>query len=147
MALTLDITLNKTLRHQIAADAREVTDVVARLPRRVADDLMVELQGCGEAHRYDVSSARAYSFRSEGSTLDIWIWSDVDAIEAGSLLPSLVGLDQGLTETTASDAFFQATGRRVNEPRAYTRLDWFDPAVSVTDTAREALDINCYPSL
>jgi len=119
MALTLDQTLNRIVQHQFAANAKEVTEVVGLLPAKVASGLSRELELCGEAFRYDVRSHRAYSFRSEGSTLTVWIWRDVDTREASNLLPSIVSLDQILTEVVANKAFVQATGRRVSEPRTY----------------------------
>ena len=126
MPLTLDEKLNRTVRHQFAANAQEVAEVVALLPVKVASELTQELERCGEAHRYDVSSERAYSFRSEGNTLTIWTWKDVDASEAGNLLPLIVNLNQSVSEDVANDAFFRATGRRVGEPRTYRRPDqWY----------------------
>jgi len=123
MSLTLDEKLNRTVRHQFAADAQEIAEVVSLLPVRVASELTQELERCGEAHRYDVSSERAYSFRSQGDTLTIWTWKDVDASEAGNLLPLIINLNQSVTEAVANEAFFQATGRRVGEPRTYRRAD------------------------
>lgn len=121
MPLMFDQKLNRTVRLQFAANAKEIAEVIALLPVGVASGLVLELQGCGEAHRYDVSLERAYSFRSEGSTLAIWIWNNVDASEAGNLLPLIVNLNQSVTEAIANEAFFQATGRRVSELRTYRR--------------------------
>ena len=121
MSLTLDEKLNSTVCHQFAANAKEVAEVVELLPVRVASGLTVELEGCGEAYRFDVLSERAYSFRRDGTTLSIWIWNDVETSEAGNLLPLIVSLNKSLTEVVANEVFFQATGRRVSEPRPYRR--------------------------
>jgi hypothetical protein len=121
MALTFDSEFNRIVRYQFAADANEVTEVLADLPLRVASELAVELRDCSEALRYDGCSERAFYFQSEGSTLAIWIWNDVDASEACDLLLSIDNLDHRLTEATANEAFFQATGRSISEPRSYLR--------------------------
>lgn len=120
MALALDEALNRIVRYQFAANVSEVTEVLAQLPIRIASELTVELEGCGQALRYDAISERAYYFQSEGSTLAIWIWNDVDTAEACNLFPFIVSLDQRLTEDVANEAFFRATGRTVSESRGYS---------------------------
>lgn len=127
MALTLEAVFNRIVRYKFAADANEVTEVLAKLPDRVASELAVELHGCSEALRYDGRSERAFYFRSEGSTLGIWIWNDVDASEASDLLLAIGNLDQRMTELVANEAFFQATGRSVSEPRSYLPALFADP--------------------
>ena len=121
MALSLDSEFNRIVRYQFAANADEVTEVLEHLPHRVASELAVELSECNEAVRYDGCSERAFYFRSEGSTLAIWTWNDVDASEACDLLLSIDNLDQRLTEVVANEAFFQATGRSISEPRSFWR--------------------------
>jgi len=119
MALSFDSEFNRIVRYQFAANANEVTEVLEHLPHRVASELAVELRECNEALRYDGCSERAFYFRSEGGTLAIWTWNDVDASEACDLLLSIDNLDERLTEVVANEAFFQATGRSISEPRSY----------------------------
>jgi len=121
MTLARDAALNSIVRYQFAANAREVSEVLAHLPVRIASELAVELDGCGEALRYDGISERAYYFQSEGSTLAIWIWNDIDASEACDLLAFIVNRGTNVTEVMANEAFFVATGRLVSEPRTYRR--------------------------
>jgi hypothetical protein len=121
MALAHDEALNRIVRYQFAGNAVEVSEVLARLPVRIASELIVELDGCGEALRYDGISERAYYFQSEGTTLAVWIWNDVDSSEASELLAFIVDRDQRVNEVLANEAFFAATGRRVCEPRGYRR--------------------------
>jgi hypothetical protein len=121
MTLARDAALNSIVRYQFAANAREVSEVLAHLPVRITSELAVELDGCGEALRYDGISERAYYFQSEGSTLAIWIWNDIDASEACDLLAFIVNRSQRVTEVMANEAFFVATGRLVSEPRTYRR--------------------------
>jgi hypothetical protein len=121
MALTLDSEFNRIVRYQFAANANEVTEVLEHLPHSVASELAVELSESNEALRYDGCSERAFYFRSEGSTLAIWTWNDVDASEACDLLLSIDNLDERVTEVVANEAFFQATGRSISEPRSYLR--------------------------
>jgi hypothetical protein len=122
MALARDAALNTTVRYQFAANASEVSDVLAKLPLRISTELVVELEGCGEALRYDGISERAYYFQSQGSTLAIWTWDDIDASEACDLLGFIVNLDQSFTEAIANEAFRVATGRQVSERRTYRRV-------------------------
>jgi hypothetical protein len=121
MVLARDAALNSIVRYQFAANPSEVTEVLAHLPVRIARELIVELDGCGEALRYDGILERAYYFLSEGGTLAIWSWSDIDASEACELLAFIVNRGQRVTEVMANEAFFVATGRQVSEPRTYRR--------------------------
>ena len=130
MALTLDSEFNRIVRYQFAANANEVNEVLTHLPHRVASELAVELRDCSEALRYDGCSERAFYFHSEGSTLAIWIWNDVDASEACDLLMSIDNLDQRLTEVVANEAFLQATGRSISEPRSYQHA-WVEGPASL----------------
>jgi hypothetical protein len=123
MTLPRDAALNSIVRYQFAANPSEISEVLAHLPVRIASELVVELDGCGEALRYDGILERAYYFQSEGSTLAIWSWNDIDASEACDLLAFIVNRDQRVTEVVANEAFLVATGRQVSEPRTYRRAN------------------------
>ena len=64
--------------HQLTAKRNgEADEVLAYLPRAVANGLVRALEENGEAFRYDALAKRTYLFQRHETTIDVWTWDDV----------------------------------------------------------------------
>jgi hypothetical protein len=110
---------HEIVRHLSLDKGAELDQVVAYLPRAVADGLMRALDETCEAYRYDAHSQRAYFFRRGGMTVDIWSWDHVQsAAEYGDLVTLIVRLDVPFDLEQAILVYVGATGRIASQPFA-----------------------------
>ena len=108
---------DKIVHHLLVDTTVEFNQVVAYLPRAVANGLVRALDEAGEAYRYDADSKRAYYLRREGSSLSMWSWDHVQsAAEFGDLVSLIVRLDEPLDLEQAKKVYLDATGRSANQP-------------------------------
>jgi hypothetical protein len=108
---------NKIVHHLLLDNTVEFNQVLAYLPRAVADGLVRALDEAGEAYRYDADSRRAYYLRRKGSTLNMWSWDDVQSVaEYGELVSLIVRLDVPFDLEQANKVYQGATGRSASEP-------------------------------
>jgi hypothetical protein len=120
--VALDSAFNRIVRYSVAANRREIVEVIALLPHAISKDLEAELAASREAHRYDLEARRAFCFQLDGDRLHVWSWNEVeDYVEAGNLLTLVVSLEKGLSEELANEVYVRATGRNVNQPFPATR--------------------------
>lgn len=112
-----DGTKDEIVHHLLVDTTVEFNQVVAYLPRAVANGLVRALDEAGEAYRYDADSQRAYYLRREGSSLNMWSWDHVQsAAEFGDLVSLIVRLDEPLDLEQAKKVYLGATGRSANQP-------------------------------
>jgi hypothetical protein len=104
---------NAVVRHYLA-ESDDMDELKAEFPATVTHGLEIALEREGRVLRYDASRRTAYSLERLSPTISIWAWEDVEAYdEAANLLSQLVKFDDPIDETTATDAYVQATGRAV----------------------------------
>ena len=110
---------HQIVHHLLINNGAEFEQVVAYLPRAVADGLIRALDEAREAYRYDAHKQRAYYFRCEGATVNIWTWDHVrTAAEYGELVTLIVRLDAPFDLEQAIMVYVGATGRIVSQPCA-----------------------------
>jgi hypothetical protein len=108
---------DKNVHHLRVDDPVELNQVVAYLPRAVADGLVLALDEAGEAYRYDVDSQRAYYLRREGTSLNVWSWDHVQSVaEFGDLVSLIARLDGPLDLEQARKVYLGATRRSAGPP-------------------------------
>ena len=108
---------DKNVHHLLVDDPVELNQVVAYLPRAVADGLIRALDEAGEAYRNDADTQRAYYLRREGSSLNIWSWDHVQsAAEFSDLVALIVRLDGPLDLEQAHEVYLGATRRSAGPP-------------------------------
>jgi len=107
---------DKIVHHLVVDNPVELNQVVAYLPRAVANGLVRALDEAGEAYRYDADSQRAYYLRREGSSLSMWSWDHVrSAAEFGDLVSLIVRLEEPLDLEQAKKVYLGATGRSASQ--------------------------------
>ena len=112
-----DTSEDKTVHCLVANNIAELDQIVAYLPRVVADGLMRTLDEAREAYRYDASAQRAYFFRREGDAVSVWSWNDIhSAAEYGDLVSLIVRLEMPFDEEQANKVYLGATGRGARQP-------------------------------
>ena len=108
----LEKTYNHHLCFRLAVTPDEVAQLLAKLPATVAADLVKDLDGGGEAQKYDLASQTAYAFMRLRTGLACWSWLDVRTYgEAGRLLAAVVNLNEPLNPLTACQLYTAATSR------------------------------------
>ena len=108
---------NDVVHHLVAHDHSEVDQIFAYLPRVVANGLVRTLDEAGEAYRYDAEAQRAYFFRREGTTTNVWSWNNVrSAQEFGDLVALIARLDLPFDDEQANKVYLGATGRGASQP-------------------------------
>ena len=110
---------DEIVHHLVMNIGAEFDQVVAYLPRVIAEGLMRALEETREAHRYDAHNQRAYWFRREGVSVTMWTWDHVrSAAEYGDMVTLIVRLDVPLDLEQAIMVYVGATGRIVSQPFA-----------------------------
>ncbi|HKY19746.1 MAG TPA: hypothetical protein VJM31_00890 [Vicinamibacterales bacterium] len=109
----MDANVNKKIVHHLVVDAGpEFDQVVAYLPRVVAEDLVRTLDAAGEAFRYDANSQRAYFLRRQGAAVNVWSWDNIQSPgEYGDLIALIMRLDIPFDLEQATKVYLGATGR------------------------------------
>ena len=112
-----DTSEDKTVHCLVANNIAELDQIVAYLPRVVADGLVRTLDEAGEAYRYDANAQRAYFFHRERAAVSIWSWNDIrSAAEYGDLVSLIVRLEMPFDEEQANKVYLGATGRGARQP-------------------------------
>src|SRR5688500_6454549 len=108
---------DKNVHHLRVDDPVELNQVVAYLPRAVADGLVLALDEAGEAYRYDADSQRANYLQREGASLNVWSWHHVQAgAEFGDPVSLTARLDGPLDLAQARQVYLGATRRSAGPP-------------------------------
>jgi hypothetical protein len=93
---------NHHLCLRLTATPAEVAELMAKMPKTVRADLAKDLDGTGEAEKYDLGTQTAYAFRKVQTGLACWSWCDVRSYgEAGRLLAAVVDLSAPLNPLIA----------------------------------------------
>jgi hypothetical protein len=108
----LEKTYNHHLCFRLAVTPDEVAELLAKLPATVTADLVKDLDGGGEAAKYDLATQTAYAFVRLQTGLACWSWMDVRTYgEAGRLLAAVINSSERLNPLIACQLYTAATSR------------------------------------
>jgi hypothetical protein len=96
-----------------AASPAEVNALIESLPRFSHDEIALDLDLRGEAHRYDPANQCAHYFRKENQAVSLWTWSPIGSYWEAAILRSLIqSRNEPLTDAAAMQLLLRATNRR-----------------------------------